>query len=77
MKQFPTYFSALDADEHTEIPADTVQWLANIACEYFRVTTLFNSECLTLIPSELTLFLPESNLEIYFFESLHLGHLQL
>lgn len=38
------YFSALDADEHTEIPADTIKWLANIACEYFRVTTPFNSE---------------------------------
>lgn len=38
------YFSALDADEHTEIPADTVKWLANIACKYFRVTTPFKSE---------------------------------
>ena len=46
MKHFSMYFSALDADEHTEIPADTVKWLANIACEYFRVTTLFISECL-------------------------------
>ena len=28
------YSSALDAEEHTEIPADTVKWLANIARKY-------------------------------------------
>ena len=39
IKYFSMYFSALDADEHTEIPADTVKWLANIACEYFLVET--------------------------------------
>lgn len=37
------FFIALDADEHTEIPSDTVSWLANIACEYYHISTPFDS----------------------------------
>lgn len=35
---FSFLLTALDTDEHIEIPEDTISWLAGIACKYFYFT---------------------------------------
>lgn len=40
MLYFFWFYSALDAEEHAEIPSDTVTWLANIACKCLSASML-------------------------------------
>ena len=40
MLYFFWFSSALDAEEHAEIPSDTASWLANIACKCLSASML-------------------------------------